>query len=56
MMTNLVTGTVGGELYQYVPLRKYVVRAPGVCNGRPTFKNTRIEITGTMGRLAPTQT
>src|SRR5712692_6561366 len=30
----------------------YVVRALGVCGGRPTFKYTRIEITGTMERLA----
>lgn len=29
-----------------------MVRAPGVCGGRPTFKYTRIEITGTLERLA----
>lgn len=51
-MTRLVTETVGGELYQYYPLGDYVVRAPGVCSGRPTFKYTRIEITGTLDRLA----
>jgi uncharacterized protein (DUF433 family) len=47
-----MTETVGGELYQYYPLGTYVVRAPGVCDGRPTFKYTRIEITGTLERLA----
>ena len=51
-MTNLVTETVGGESYHYYPLGDYVVRAPDVCGGRPTFKYTRIEITGTLERLA----
>jgi len=51
-MTKLVTEIVGGEPYQYYPLGDYVVRAPGICGGRPTFKYTRIEITGTLERLA----
>ncbi len=51
-MAKLITETVGGELYQYFPLGEYVVRAVGVCGGRPTFKYTRIEITGTLERLA----
>lgn len=50
--SNLVTEIVGDEPYQYYPLGSYVVRAPQVCNGRPTFKYTRIEITGTLERLA----
>ncbi|MBI4671400.1 MAG: DUF433 domain-containing protein [Chloroflexi bacterium] len=33
----------GGEPYNYYPLGKYIVAAPGVCGGRPTFKYTRIE-------------
>ena len=37
---------------QYYPLAQYIVRAVGVCGGRPTFKYTRIEITGTLERLA----
>lgn len=53
---KLVTETVGGESYQYYPLGRYVVRAPGVCGGRPTFKYTRIEITGTLERLAAGET
>ena len=51
-MDQLVTEIVGGEVYPYYPLGDYVVRAPGVCDGRPTFKYTRIEIAGTLDRLA----
>jgi uncharacterized protein (DUF433 family) len=51
-MTEPMTEVVNGELYQYYPLGKHVVRAVGVCSGRPTFKYTRIEITGTLDRLA----
>lgn len=28
------------------------MRAPGVCGGRPTFKYTRIEVAGTLDRIA----
>lgn len=49
---KLVTEIVGGESYEYLPLGAYVVRAVGVCGGRPTFKYTRIEIAGTLERLA----
>ena len=51
-MPALMTEMVGGEPYHYYPLGNYVVRAVGVCGGRPTFKYTRIEITGTLERLA----
>ena len=51
-MTKPMTEVVNGELYQYDPLGKHVVRAVGVCDGRPTFKYTRIEIAGTLDRLA----
>ncbi|HXG66945.1 MAG TPA: DUF433 domain-containing protein [Blastocatellia bacterium] len=51
-MAEMVTEIVGGEPYQYYPLGEYIVRAPGVCGRRPTFKYTRIEITGTLERLA----
>lgn len=51
-MAMLTTETIGGELYRYYPLGKHVVRAIGVCGSRPTFKYTRIEITGTLERLA----
>lgn len=49
---TLVTEIVEGETYAYIPLGAYVVRAQGVCGGRPTFKYTRIEIAGTLDRLA----
>ena len=51
-MTALVTEVVDGESYQYYPLSEYIVRAVGVCGTRPTFKYTRIEITGTLERIA----
>jgi uncharacterized protein (DUF433 family) len=51
-MAEMVTEIVGGESYQYYPMGEHVVRAIGVCGGRPTFKYTRIEITGTLQRLA----
>ena len=40
---KLVTEMYGGEPYEYYPLGKYIVAAPGVCGGRPTFKYTRVE-------------
>lgn len=55
-MAQLITEMVGREPYQYYPQGKYVARAPGVCGGRPTFKYTRIEITGTLERLAAGET
>ncbi|MCB9433591.1 MAG: DUF433 domain-containing protein [Ardenticatenaceae bacterium] len=56
MEQKLITEIVGEEPYQYYPLGDYVVRAPGICSGRPTFKYTRIEITGTFERLAAGET
>lgn len=50
-MAELITEILDGEPYQYYPLGQYVVRAIGVCGERPTFKYTRIEITGTLERL-----
>jgi len=49
---QLVRETVGGEWYEYIPLGKFVVSAPGVCRGRPTFKYTRIEVAGVLEWLA----
>lgn len=51
-MQRVVTEIVGGEPYHYYPLGQHIVRAPGVCGGRPTFKYTRIEIAGTLDRIA----
>jgi len=39
-------------VYTYYPLGEYVVAAPGVCGGRPTFKGTRIEAAGALNLIA----
>ena len=48
---QFVREQVGGEWYEYIPLGKFVVSAPAVCRGRPTFKYTRIEVSGVLERL-----
>ena len=50
--TNLVVETVGGEPYEFVPLGQHIVRAVGVCGGRPTVKYTRIEMSHLLARVA----
>src|SRR5579871_3593941 len=45
------SGVVGGEPYDYVPLRQHIVWAANVCGGRPTFKYMRIEVAGGFGGL-----
>ncbi|MCX6360973.1 MAG: DUF433 domain-containing protein [Armatimonadetes bacterium] len=50
-METVVEG-IGSDQYVYVPLGRHVVRAQGVCGGRPTFKYTRVEVAGTLERLA----
>lgn len=41
---KLVREIRGGEPYEYYSLGKYIVIAPGICGGRPTFKYTRIRV------------
>lgn len=41
---QLVREIVGGEPYEYYRLGRYIVSAPGICGGRPTFKYTRIDV------------
>ncbi len=48
--------TIDGEPYRYYPLGDHIVRALGVCGGRPTFKYTRIEIAGALDRVAAGET
>lgn len=55
-MNEPVTEIVEGEPYRYFPLGENIVRAMGVCGERPTFKYTRIEIAGTLDRLAAGET
>jgi len=50
--TNLVREVYGGEPYEYYPLGKHVVSAPGVCGGRPTFKYTRLEVSVVLALIA----
>ena len=49
---RLIHEIVEGEDYSYYPLGKYIVAAPGVCGGRPTFKYTRIEVEVVLDLLA----
>ncbi len=44
------------EPYEYRPLGKHVVSAPGVCGGRPTFKHTRLEVSAVLTLIASGQT
>lgn len=53
---KLARETYGGEKYEYYPLGKYVVAAPGVCGGRPTFKYTRLEVSFILALLAAGKT
>lgn len=52
MRRRLVIERQGNNIYEYYPLGQHVVQAKGVCGGRPTFKHTRIEIAGTLQRIA----
>jgi uncharacterized protein (DUF433 family) len=53
---RLVREIYGGEPYRYYPLGKYVVSAPGVCGGRPTFKHTRLEVSVILSLIAQGET
>jgi uncharacterized protein (DUF433 family) len=53
---KLMREMVGGEPYEYYPLGRYIVRAPGVCGGRPTFKYTRIDARHALGLLSAGRT
>jgi|SRR6185295_7142859 len=47
----LVREIRGGEPYEYYPLGKYIVAAPGVCGGRPTIKYHRLDAMHIIGFL-----
>jgi len=49
---RLVREMVRGKPYEYYPLGEYIVAAPGICGGRPTFKFTRIEVQVVLNLLA----
>ncbi|MEK6284629.1 MAG: DUF433 domain-containing protein [Acidobacteriota bacterium] len=48
---KLVCEIRGGEPYEYYPLGKYIVAAPGVCGGRPTIKYHRLDALHIIGFL-----
>jgi uncharacterized protein (DUF433 family) len=52
MKRKVVREKINEQVYEYVPLGKYVVSAPAVCRGRPTFKYTRIEVAGVLEWLS----
>ncbi|PWU20522.1 MAG: hypothetical protein C5B50_03755 [Verrucomicrobia bacterium] len=41
---SLVRSGKAEQKYEYYPLGRFVVIAPGVCGSRPTFKGTRVEV------------
>jgi uncharacterized protein (DUF433 family) len=47
----LVRETLHGEPYEYYPLGKYIVAAPGVCGGRLTIKYHRLDALHIIGFL-----
>ena len=49
---ELVRELYGGELYEYYPLGMHIVRAPGICGGRPTFTYTRLEPSVILAQLS----
>jgi uncharacterized protein (DUF433 family) len=53
---QLVREIYGGEPYEYLPLGKYIVSAPGICGGRPTFKHTRLEVSTVLALIASGET
>jgi uncharacterized protein (DUF433 family) len=44
------------DTYEYYPLGKYIVSAPGICGGRPTFKYTRLEVSVILALIASGET
>src|SRR5215468_4650967 len=49
---KFIREVVGGEPYEYYPVGRHIVVAPGVCGGRPTFKYTRIDVRHALNLLA----
>src|SRR2546423_8008918 len=41
---KLIREGKAADLYEYYPLGRFVVIAPGICGSRPTFKGTRVEV------------
>ncbi len=54
--SELVREVYGGEIYEYYALGQYIVAAPGVCGGRPTFKYTRLDVSMILAQLSTGRT
>ncbi|MCR4318271.1 MAG: DUF433 domain-containing protein [Planctomycetes bacterium] len=50
--TKMVTEDWNGEEYRFYPLGEFIVRAPAIWEGRPTFKYTHIEVAAVLGLFA----
>ena len=53
---KLAREVVGGEPYEFYPIGRHIVIAPGICGGRPTFKYTRIDVRHALGLLGAGRT
>lgn len=49
---QLVVETYRGKPYEYYPLGKFLVAAPGICDGQPSFKYTRVPAKRALNLLA----
>ena len=47
---------VGGKPYEYYPVTKHIVIAPGIAGNRPTFKYTRVDVRHALGLLGSGRT
>src|SRR2546430_13531029 len=53
---KLVRETTADGVYEYYPIGRHIVIAPGVCGGRPTFKGTRVEVRTVLDALRDGET